>query len=99
MQSWKQETIDVTLPGRPVKTGSRHPLTKVVEEIEDLFIGMGYQVAEGPEVEKDYYNFEALNLAKRAIRHVICKIHFYITEDTFTENTYITCSSANDGKT
>lgn len=58
------ETIDVTLPGRPVQIGTNHPLTKVIEEIEDLFIGMGYEIAEGPEVEKDYYNFEALNLPK-----------------------------------
>ena len=50
-----EETIDVTLPGYEVKTGSHHPMTKVVEEIEDLFIGMGYEVAEGPEVEEDYY--------------------------------------------
>lgn len=58
------ETIDVTLPGRTVKVGNHHPLTRIIEEIEDLFIGMGYEVAEGPEVEKDYYNFEALNLPK-----------------------------------
>lgn len=60
----QSETIDITLPGRPVKTGNSHPLTRVVEEIEDLFISMGYEIAEGPEVEKDYYNFEALNLPK-----------------------------------
>jgi phenylalanyl-tRNA synthetase alpha chain len=58
------EKIDVTLPGRPIKQGNHHPLTRIIEEIEDLFIGMGYSVAEGPEVEKDYYNFEALNLPK-----------------------------------
>lgn len=58
------ETIDVTLPGRPVHVGNHHPLTRIIEEIEDLFIGMGYTIAEGPEVEKDYYNFEALNLPK-----------------------------------
>ncbi|WP_070121835.1 phenylalanine--tRNA ligase subunit alpha [Bacillus marinisedimentorum] len=58
------EQIDVTLPGRPVKQGNHHPLTAVIEEIEDLFIGMGYSIAEGPEVETDYYNFEALNLPK-----------------------------------
>ncbi|WP_071460328.1 phenylalanine--tRNA ligase subunit alpha [Bacillus massilinigeriensis] len=63
-QKLASETIDVTLPGRPVPSGGQHPLTKVVEEIEDLFIGMGYTVAEGPEVENDYYNFEALNLPK-----------------------------------
>lgn len=60
----EKEAIDVTLPGRPVPTGNHHPLTRVVEEIEDFFISMGYEIAEGPEVEKDYYNFEALNLPK-----------------------------------
>lgn len=63
-QKLQSETIDITLPGRPVKTGNSHPLTRVVEEIEDLFVSMGYEIAEGPEVEKDYYNFEALNLPK-----------------------------------
>src|SRR5699024_9658687 len=58
------ETIDVTLPGRPVQFGSAHILTLIIEEIEDLFIGIGYEVREGPEVETDYYNFEALNLPK-----------------------------------
>ncbi|WP_413379217.1 phenylalanine--tRNA ligase subunit alpha [Alkalihalobacillus sp. 1P02AB] len=58
------ESIDVTLPGRPVQKGTKHPLTTVVEEVEDAFIGLGFTVAEGPEVEVDYYNFEALNLPK-----------------------------------
>ncbi|NEU29842.1 phenylalanine--tRNA ligase subunit alpha [bacterium LRH843] len=58
------ESIDVTLPGRPVQGGTMHPLTAVVEEVEDAFIGLGFIVAEGPEVETDYYNFEALNLPK-----------------------------------
>ncbi|SET43927.1 phenylalanyl-tRNA synthetase, alpha subunit [Oceanobacillus limi] len=60
----QKEAIDVTLPGRPVPTGGPHLLTKIVEEIEDLFIGMGFEVREGPEVETDYFNFEALNLPK-----------------------------------
>ncbi|MCM3739905.1 phenylalanine--tRNA ligase subunit alpha [Oceanobacillus luteolus] len=60
----EEETIDVTLPGRKVNVGGPHLLTSIVEEIEDLFIGMGYEVKEGPEVETDYYNFEALNLPK-----------------------------------
>ncbi|WP_026690604.1 phenylalanine--tRNA ligase subunit alpha [Alteribacter aurantiacus] len=60
----KEESIDVTLPGRPVRRGNRHPLTAVVETVEDVFIGMGFSVAEGPEVETDYYNFESLNLPK-----------------------------------
>ncbi|MGX9135513.1 phenylalanine--tRNA ligase subunit alpha [Rummeliibacillus sp. JY-2-4R] len=64
IEQLEKEAIDVTLPGRPLKVGNAHPLTRVIEEIEDLFISMGYEIAEGPEVEKDYYNFEALNLPK-----------------------------------
>ena len=60
----KQEKIDVTLPGRPVTVGGPHILNKIIEEIEDLFIGLGYEIKEGPEVETDYFNFEALNLPK-----------------------------------
>ncbi len=74
------ETIDVTLPGRPVNKGNHHPLTRVVEEIEDLFIGMGYTVAEGPEVESDYYNFEALNLPKSHPARDM-QDSFYITDE------------------
>lgn len=58
----EQEKIDVTLPGRPVFLGHQHPLNKVLREIEDIFISLGFQVEEGPEVETDYYNFEALNI-------------------------------------
>src|SRR5690625_3300169 len=58
------EKIDVTLPGSPVSTGGPHLLTNIIEEIEDFFIGLGFEVREGPEVETDYYNFEALNLPK-----------------------------------
>lgn len=56
------EQLDVTLPGAPVKMGTKHPLTLVVDEIKDIFLGMGYTVAEGPQVELDYYNFERMNL-------------------------------------
>ncbi len=59
-----EEKIDVTMPGTPAKTGVQHPLNKVLDEIKDIFIGMGFQIAEGPEVELDYYNFEALNIPK-----------------------------------
>jgi phenylalanyl-tRNA synthetase alpha chain len=55
---------DLTLPGRRVVPGSLHPLTRVLDEIVDVFTGMGFAVAEGPEVELDYYNFEALNIPK-----------------------------------
>lgn len=56
------ETIDVTLPGRRVELGHLHPLTLTLNRIKDTFMRMGFEIAEGPEVEKDYYNFEALNL-------------------------------------
>lgn len=59
-----KEAIDVTLPGRRVKQGTRHILTHIMEEIEDIFVGMGYQIVEGYEVESDYYNFERMNLPK-----------------------------------
>ncbi|WP_435366230.1 phenylalanine--tRNA ligase subunit alpha [Desulfofundulus kuznetsovii] len=58
------ESIDVTLPGTPFLPGKKHPLTTVQEEIEEIFLGLGFSIAEGPEVELDYYNFEALNLPK-----------------------------------
>lgn len=60
----KAETIDVTMPGKNVQHGTLHPLTKVLNDLEDIFIGMGFSIAEGPEVELDYYNFEALNIPK-----------------------------------
>ncbi|MDQ0858145.1 phenylalanine--tRNA ligase subunit alpha [Bacillus sp. V2I10] len=75
------ETIDVTLPGRPVRSGNHHPITAVIEEIEDLFLGMGYSVEEGPEVETDYFNFEALNLPKGHPARDM-QDSFYITDET-----------------
>lgn len=58
----KKEVIDVTLPADKMMMGHRHPNTIVMEEVERIFVGMGYEVVEGPEVETDYYNFEALNI-------------------------------------
>lgn len=58
----KEETIDVTFLGKKIKSGSKHPLTIVAEEIAETFIGLGFSVVDGPEVETDYYNFEALNI-------------------------------------
>ena len=58
----KSEVIDVTLPAKKNTMGHRHPNTIALEEVERIFVGMGYEVVEGPEVEKDYYNFEALNI-------------------------------------
>ncbi|MFI3114584.1 MAG: phenylalanine--tRNA ligase subunit alpha [Clostridia bacterium] len=60
----QEEKIDVTMPGTPTKVGVQHPLNIVLDEIKDIFIGMGFEIAEGPEVELDYYNFEALNIPK-----------------------------------
>lgn len=57
-----KETIDVTLPAKKPMMGHRHPNTIALEEVERIFVGMGYEVVEGPEVEYDYYNFEALNI-------------------------------------
>ena len=58
------ETIDVTVPGRRPKNGGLHPLEIVLSDLEDIFIGMGFNIVDGPEVELDYYNFEALNIPK-----------------------------------
>ncbi len=58
----KAEVIDVTLPAKKNAVGHRHPNFIALEEVERIFIGMGYEVVEGPEIEKDYYNFEALNI-------------------------------------
>ncbi len=60
----KSEKIDVTIPTNEEETGHRHPMTTVIDDIKNIFIGMGYKIAEGPEIETEYYNFEALNIAK-----------------------------------
>lgn len=58
------DAIDITLPGRKLEAGTIHPLIMIQQELETLFLGMGYTVAEGPEVEQDYYNFELANIPK-----------------------------------
>ena len=74
------ETIDVTLPGKKVLLGHKHPLSIVLDEVKDIFIGMGFDIAEGPEVEWDHYNFEALNIPKdHPARDT--QDTFYITEN------------------
>lgn len=80
-QKLTKETIDVTLPGHGYPCGALHPLNAVIENIEDLFIGMGYQVEEGPEVESDEMNFEMLNLPKNHPARDM-QDSFYITENT-----------------
>ncbi|MCX8132291.1 MAG: phenylalanine--tRNA ligase subunit alpha [Clostridia bacterium] len=61
---FKQEVIDITMPGKKKDFGRKHPLTQVIDEIKEVFLGMGYQIAEGPEVELDYFSFEAMNIPK-----------------------------------
>jgi phenylalanyl-tRNA synthetase alpha chain len=75
------ETIDVTLPGRGQRTGGLHPVTRVLERIENFFKSVGYEVVEGPEIEDDYHNFEALNIPAR---HPARAMHdtFYFNPDT-----------------
>ena len=60
-EALQSETIDVTMPGRPMERGTAHVLAHVQDQVEDFFIGLGYQVVEGPEVESDHYNFEMMN--------------------------------------
>jgi len=61
LQRLQSERIDVSLPGRRLSCGTKHPITLVIEEVCDIFAGLGFSVAEGPEIEHDWYNFEALN--------------------------------------
>ncbi len=76
----ESEKIDVTIPGRATTLGQKHPLNIVLDEIKEIFLGMGFDVAEGPEVELDYYNFEALNIPKdHPARDT--QDTFYITEN------------------
>jgi phenylalanyl-tRNA synthetase alpha chain len=76
----ERERVDITLPGRRPPLGHKHPLTLVLEEIKHVFRGMGFDVVQGPEVETDYYNFEALNVPKfHPARDM--QDTFYITDD------------------
>lgn len=79
-KSIEKESIDVTLDGRRRQLGHLHPLTQVMSEIEDIFLKFGFEIVEGPEVELDYYNFEALNFPRD---HPARDMHdtFYITDD------------------
>ncbi len=74
------EKIDVTLAGTKVECGHFHPLTRIIDEIKEIFLGMGYEIGEGPEIENDYNNFEGLNLPKDHPARDM-QDSFYITED------------------
>lgn len=75
------EAIDITLPGRGQQSGGLHPITRTLQRIETLFSGMGFEIAEGPEIEDDYHNFEALNIPPS---HPARAMHdtFYFDEHT-----------------
>ena len=75
----ESDKIDVTLPGKTFSSGAMHVLSKTIEELEDIFIGMGYSIAEGPEVEEDLFNFEMMNLPKDHPARDM-QDTFYITE-------------------
>lgn len=76
----KTDLIDVSLEGKKPIIGKSHPITQVLEEITDIFVSLGFQIAEGPEIETDYYNFEALNLPKDHPARDM-QDTFYITDD------------------
>ena len=76
----EKERIDVTIPGRQIPLGKKHPLTQTLEEIIDIFSYLGFEVVEGPEVELDYYNFEALNIPKGHPAREM-QATFFISED------------------
>ena len=74
------QSIDVTMPGKPSITGGRHPLAKAADEICEIFLGLGFEIAEGPEIELDWYNFGALNIPEgHPARDA--QDTFYITDD------------------
>jgi phenylalanyl-tRNA synthetase alpha chain len=77
----EQEAIDVTMPGRAKTSGGVHPVTKTIERMEDFFSAIGFEVVEGPEIEDDYHNFEALNIPAH---HPARAMHdtFYVDEHT-----------------
>ena len=86
----KREALDVTIPGIPVQSGHRHPLSIVLDEAKDIFIGMGFSVAEGPEVELSVYDFDKLNIpAGHTVRE--WQDTFYITED---ETVHLRCQTS-----
>ncbi|MGA1874691.1 MAG: phenylalanine--tRNA ligase subunit alpha [bacterium] len=80
MEELKEEKIDLTLPGLPSFIGHKHPVSQILEESYQIFAGLGFEIVDGPEIEEDYYNFEALNIPKD---HPARDMHdtFYISEE------------------
>jgi phenylalanyl-tRNA synthetase alpha chain len=83
----EQEALDITLPGRGIGSGGRHPVTRTMERIEALFCSMGFEVADGPEIETDYYNFTALNQPEN---HPARSMHdtFYLADNRYLLRTH-----------
>ena len=79
-EALKKEKVDITLPGRRIPMGKRHPITQTLDEIVQIFSHLGFEVVEGPEVELDYYNFEALNIPKGHPAREM-QATFFISED------------------
>jgi len=79
-ESLERERVDVTLPGRRISLGRKHPITQTLDEMVSIFSRMGFEVVEGPEVELDYYNFEALNIPKGHPAREM-QATFFISED------------------
>jgi phenylalanyl-tRNA synthetase alpha chain len=93
--AWKASVLDITLPGKRFSAfGHQHPLTKTIEEIEDICIGMGYEIAEGPEIETDHNNFELLNLPKGHPAREMHDSFLSLMWSEFAEDPYFTRSSA-----
>lgn len=76
----ERERVDVTLPGRRIPMGKKHPITQILEQVIDIFSRLGFEAVEGPEVELDYYNFEALNIPKGHPAREM-QATFFISED------------------
>jgi len=80
VQRLEREKIDVTMPGQTIILGNKHPLTIILDSIKNIFLNMGFEIAEGPEIETDYYNFEALNIPQDHPARDM-QDSFYITEN------------------
>jgi phenylalanyl-tRNA synthetase alpha chain len=83
-RSLSAESIDITMPGRKPRRGSLHPVTMITREVEDIFIGMGFDIAEGPDIEDEYHNFDALNTPKDHPSRNLTDT-FFIANDRFPD--------------
>ena len=96
-QKLASETVDVTLPGRGQETGGLHPVTRTLDRIKSLLIQVGFDIVEGPEIEDDFHNFEALNIPAD---HPARAMHdtFYINEHTVLRTHTSPVADPHDGK-